>query len=171
MLTLLPKGVQTKKLKLFDWRFFPFATGLNDTSSASWAAKISAKFLKIRNVPNGLLRALGETDSWKNLKSTISWQCPFKFQKILMIAKTTRGTRRVQRNGTVQKEYRNRWFKKLFCKTKYKNFTSKATPNKQQEWWMNKENKSISSRIEEIKTSIILGYLQNCFYTGIPGFH
>ncbi len=32
MLTLLSKGVQTKELKLF--RFFPFATDVNDTGGA-----------------------------------------------------------------------------------------------------------------------------------------
>jgi hypothetical protein len=35
-------------------------------------------FEKIRNDPNGILRGLGETDSRKNLKSNISWHCPFK---------------------------------------------------------------------------------------------
>ncbi len=30
------------------------------------------------NSPNGILRGLGETDSWKNLKSKISWHCHFK---------------------------------------------------------------------------------------------
>ncbi len=36
-------------------------------------------FEKIRNGPNGTLRSLGETDSWKkNQKSKISWHYPFK---------------------------------------------------------------------------------------------
>ncbi len=35
-------------------------------------------FEKNRNGPNGILRALGETDSWKNQKQKISWHCPFK---------------------------------------------------------------------------------------------
>ncbi len=35
-------------------------------------------FGKIRNGPNGILRGLGKIDSWKNLKSKISWHCPFK---------------------------------------------------------------------------------------------
>ncbi len=35
-------------------------------------------FKKISNGPNGILRGLGETDSWKNWKSKISWHCPFK---------------------------------------------------------------------------------------------
>jgi hypothetical protein len=34
MLTLLPKGAHTKYLKLFCLKFFPFATGVNDTSGA-----------------------------------------------------------------------------------------------------------------------------------------
>ncbi len=36
------------------------------------------KFEKIENGPNGILRGLRETDSWKNLKLKISWHCPFK---------------------------------------------------------------------------------------------
>ncbi len=35
-------------------------------------------FEKIRNDPNGILRGLGETDTWKNRKSKISWHCSFK---------------------------------------------------------------------------------------------
>ncbi len=42
-----------------------FATGVVDTGGQPWAAIISANFRKIRNGPNGILRALGETDSWK----------------------------------------------------------------------------------------------------------
>ncbi len=33
---------------------------------------------KIWNGPYGILRGLGETDSWKNQKSKISWHCLFK---------------------------------------------------------------------------------------------
>jgi hypothetical protein len=33
-------------------------------------------FLKKSNGSNGILRVLGETDSWKNLMSIISWHCP-----------------------------------------------------------------------------------------------
>ncbi len=37
-----------------------------------------AKFGKIRNGPNGILRGLGETDSLKTPeKLKISWHCPF----------------------------------------------------------------------------------------------
>jgi hypothetical protein len=39
METLLPKGVE-KKI------FFPFATSVNDTGGAPWAANISANFRK-----------------------------------------------------------------------------------------------------------------------------
>jgi hypothetical protein len=34
--------------------------------------------IKIWNSPNGILRGWGETDSWKNQNSKISWHCPFK---------------------------------------------------------------------------------------------
>jgi hypothetical protein len=60
MLTLLPKGVQTKLLKYFCLKVFPFAT------AATLELRISPRiFEKIRNGPNGLIRSLGETDSRK----------------------------------------------------------------------------------------------------------
>jgi hypothetical protein len=48
----------------YDWRFFAFATGVVDTGT------LSCEYLrefskKIRNNPDGILRGLGETDSWK----------------------------------------------------------------------------------------------------------
>ncbi len=58
MLTLLPKGVQNKYLKNFLIEdFSQFATGVNDTSGAPWAANISANFLK--NSPKKLPQGLG----------------------------------------------------------------------------------------------------------------
>jgi hypothetical protein len=67
MLTLLPKGVKTKYLKnLSDLRFSQFATGVNDTGGAPWAANIYTNFL---NLSNGMLRGLGEFDSWKKLQA------------------------------------------------------------------------------------------------------
>ncbi len=33
---------------------------------------------KNQNDPNGFTQGLGETDSWKTLKSKISWHCPLK---------------------------------------------------------------------------------------------
>ncbi len=63
MFALIPKGVQTKYLKLFLLAedFFPFATGVNDTS---WVERrISPQiFEKFENDPNGILKGLGETD-------------------------------------------------------------------------------------------------------------
>jgi hypothetical protein len=53
MLILLPKGVQTKYLKLFLLRFFPFATGVNTLSYEF--------FEKLRKDPNWGQR-LGGTD-------------------------------------------------------------------------------------------------------------
>ncbi len=35
-------------------------------------------FEKLRNGPNGKLRGLGETDSWKKPEVDISWHCPLK---------------------------------------------------------------------------------------------
>jgi len=48
-----------------DWRFFQFATGVNNTGGASWAANISANLQKNWNGPIWILRVLGETDSYK----------------------------------------------------------------------------------------------------------
>ncbi len=42
-------------------------------------------FEKIRNGPTGILRGLGETDSWKNKKSKISWHCPFNIAYMFCI--------------------------------------------------------------------------------------
>ncbi len=42
----------------------------------TWSCKYLREFSKkCRNSPTGILRSLGETDSWKNLKSKISWHC------------------------------------------------------------------------------------------------
>jgi hypothetical protein len=50
-----------------DWRFFPFATDVNDTGGAPWAANISTNIAKKnRKCPKCILRGLGETYSWKN---------------------------------------------------------------------------------------------------------
>ncbi len=65
LLILLPKGVQTKYLKLFWLKIFLIG-------GAPWAADISENFIKNLNGPFGILRGLGETDSWINLKSKIS---------------------------------------------------------------------------------------------------
>ncbi len=45
-----------------DLRFFPCATGVNDTGGAPGAVNISANKKKL-NDPNGIHRGLGETDS------------------------------------------------------------------------------------------------------------
>ncbi len=39
-----------------------------DTGGAPWAANISANLEKNSKGPNRILRGLGETESWKNLK-------------------------------------------------------------------------------------------------------
>ncbi len=51
------------------------------TPVANLELRISPRiFEKIRNDPNGILRGLGEPDSWKkNQKSKISWHCPFNY--------------------------------------------------------------------------------------------
>jgi hypothetical protein len=63
MLTLLPKGVQTKLLK-----FFCLKVSL--TPVANLELRISPRtFEKIRNGPNGKIKGLGETGSRKKNRS------------------------------------------------------------------------------------------------------
>jgi hypothetical protein len=63
--------------------FFNFATDVNDTGGAPWAANIPRIFEKIQNGPIGILRGLGETDSCeKNQKSKIS--VPLKYPRNLI---------------------------------------------------------------------------------------
>ncbi len=59
-----PKVFKGNNENFSDWRFFPFATGVNDTDTggAPWVANISANFRKIWNGPNGIIRGLKETD-------------------------------------------------------------------------------------------------------------
>ncbi len=57
------------KENFYDGRFFPFATGVNDTGGAPGAANISANFQKIWNGPIGIIRGLGETDFNKKTRS------------------------------------------------------------------------------------------------------
>jgi hypothetical protein len=64
-LILLPKGVQTKYLKLFRLKNF--------SSAALWAVNISEKFRKNSKRPQWDFQGLNE----KNLRSKISWHCPF----------------------------------------------------------------------------------------------
>ncbi len=60
-----PKVSKQNNSNFYDWRFFPFATRVNDTVG-HLDLQISPRiFEKIRNSPNGILRDLGETDSWK----------------------------------------------------------------------------------------------------------
>jgi hypothetical protein len=74
LLTLLPKGVQIKQLKLL---YLPTHLELR-ISQQIFENLCIYIYLKIVNGPNGVLWGLGKTGSWKNLKSKISWLCPFK---------------------------------------------------------------------------------------------
>jgi hypothetical protein len=72
----------------------PVATGVNDTCG-KFATDVNAtrgkydtscEYLsefskKIRNVPYGIIRSLGNLIHVKSLKSNISWHCPFKILK------------------------------------------------------------------------------------------
>jgi hypothetical protein len=44
MFTLLPKSIQTKLLKFFCLKVFPFATGVADTLSCEYLREFSKKF-------------------------------------------------------------------------------------------------------------------------------
>ncbi len=73
MLTLLPKGAQTKYFNFIDWWFFPFAT-----DGASWDTKIFTNVWKNTKRGNGIHRGLGETDWWKDPE--VQNHCPFNVQ-------------------------------------------------------------------------------------------
>ncbi len=50
--------------------------------------RISPRIFELRVIPNGtngIFRGLGETDSWKNLKSKISWRCSFKRLRVVAV--------------------------------------------------------------------------------------
>ncbi len=64
-----------------------FIAGVVDTADKHLFANIPRIFEKIRNDPNGILRGLGWTDLWKNLKLRISSQSPFKHFRFV-ISKT-----------------------------------------------------------------------------------
>ncbi len=79
MLTLLPKGAQTKLLKFFYLKIFFHLPPVSLTPVVHLEPRISPRiFENIWNSRNSILRCLGETNSWKNQKSKISWHCPFK---------------------------------------------------------------------------------------------
>ncbi len=64
--TLLPKGVQIKYLKLFWLKNFFICYWCQRHGWCTLSCKYLHKFLqKFWNGPNGILRSLGETDSWK----------------------------------------------------------------------------------------------------------
>jgi hypothetical protein len=70
MLTLLPKGVPTKKINLFSYFIFfyrknIFANSIKNTGGATLAANISANFNKNLKRPAEILRGLGENSFMK----------------------------------------------------------------------------------------------------------
>ncbi len=93
MLTLLPKGVQTKYLIIFD-------TGVNDTDDAPWAVNISESFLKKSNgsIYSG---SWGKQIPERNLTSIISWHCPFQHTHGIRV-----GRHRIPGIGNPGHEYR-----------------------------------------------------------------
>ncbi len=71
----LPKGVPKKVTKTFLMDDFFQLPPVSTTRVVHLELWISPRiFEKIRNGPNGILRGLGETDSWK--KPEVSWLCP-----------------------------------------------------------------------------------------------
>ncbi len=80
MLTLLPKGAQAKLLKFFCLKIFSICHRCRWHRWCTLSREYLREFSKkIWNGRNGLLRCFGETDSWKNQKSKISWHCSFKY--------------------------------------------------------------------------------------------
>ncbi len=68
-----------KIIKIFQLEDFFHLPPVSLTPVVHLEPRISLRiFEKIRNGRKGILRCFGETDSWKNQKSKISWHCPFK---------------------------------------------------------------------------------------------
>ncbi len=66
ILTLLPKGAQTKILKFFCLKIFSICHLCRWHRWCTLSREYLSEFSKkIRNARNGILRCLGETDSWK----------------------------------------------------------------------------------------------------------
>ncbi len=67
-----------KIIKNFQFEDFCHLPPVSATPVVHLELRISPRiFEKIRNGSVGILRVLGETDSWKKQKSKISWHCPF----------------------------------------------------------------------------------------------
>ncbi len=79
MLTLLPKGVQAKKLKFFSLKIFAICHRCQrhrwGTLSCEYLREFSKKFETALLVYSG---AWGKLIHEKKQKSKISWHCPFK---------------------------------------------------------------------------------------------
>jgi hypothetical protein len=73
LLWALLSALYTKRLKFC--LFFIFRCKQANVGRTLWSRR---SFEKSRNDPNGLLRGPGDTDSWKKLRSKISFQTPFK---------------------------------------------------------------------------------------------
>ncbi len=69
MLTLLPKGVQTKLLKFFCLKVFSICHRCRWHQWQTLSCEYLREFSKIRNSPNGIIRGLGKTDSRKKTRS------------------------------------------------------------------------------------------------------
>ncbi len=75
-----PKMSKQIKLKLYWLKIFSICHHCRRHPWCTLSCKYIRKFLKNLNGPNRILRDLGETDSWENLKLKTSCHCPFKFR-------------------------------------------------------------------------------------------
>ncbi len=72
-----------KIIKIFLLEDFLHLPPASTTPVVHLEPRISPQILgKIWNGLNGILRCLGETDSWKNQNLKISWHCPFKVRPL-----------------------------------------------------------------------------------------
>jgi hypothetical protein len=86
-----PKESKQSIWNFSDWKIFSICHRCQRQPWCILSCECLRKFSKkIRNGPIGILRGLGETDSWKNLKSKISWHCPLtsSLLKVLYCPKT-----------------------------------------------------------------------------------
>ncbi len=77
-----PKVSKRNNENFSDCKCFPFAAGVNDMV-VHLELRISPQiFEKILNGPNGISGAWGKLIHVENLKSKISWHCPFNFPRL-----------------------------------------------------------------------------------------
>ncbi len=114
-------------IKIFLIEDFFHLPPVSTTPAANLELWISPRiFENIRNGPNGIIRGLGETDSWRKPEAKILWHCPFKHSlptstflelfELLLFARYTNNCLNFNKDSILQIEliwfsgYRTNWW-------------------------------------------------------------